>query len=209
MIVLKKPIWIIFEGIDGSGKTTQAKKLCKYLNDAGVNALYKHVFDSKTGEIIRKLYLEKDFMSNIVEVLLLCASRQAFWDEIESECTKYDVIIVDRFYLSIFAMQGTNDKDINLIKYIRSISDIPGNPYCFFINVDPSECQKRLASANTKRDRIELLGTQFHTEVFKRYQEFLHTEKDITFIDGLGNIDEVHKRIIEATKQILGDSYSL
>ena len=208
MIILKKPIWIIFEGIDGSGKTTQAKLLSKYLNYIGIHTIYKHVFDSMAGVIIRDFYLEKDFLSNTVEALLLCASRQAFRDEMESEYTKYDIIIVDRFYLSILAMQGTNSKDIDLIQYIRSRCDIQGNTYCLFINVNPSECQRRMMRDNTKRDRIELMGTQFHAEVFKRYQKLLQTEKNVTLIDGFGSIDEVHERVVEATKLILHRSFS-
>ncbi len=205
---MKRPFWIIFEGIDGSGKTTQAKLLSKYLNSIGINTIYKHVFDSVAGAIIRDFYLEKDFLSNTMEALLLCASRQAFLDEMEYECTKYDVIIVDRFYLSILAMQGTNGKDIDLIQYIRSRCGISGNTYCFFMNASPFECQKRMVCDNKKRDRIELMGTEFHAEVFKRYKKFLHTEKNVTLIDGSGSIDEVHERVIEATKQILQHSLS-
>lgn len=115
---MKRTQWIVFEGIDGSGKTTQAKMLNTYLKEKGVKSVYKHIFDSQAGNELRELFINNEF-SNTVEILLLCAARQAFFDEIEREIHNFDVIVLDRFFLSILAMQGRTEKDIELINYIK------------------------------------------------------------------------------------------
>lgn len=201
---MRKPIYIVFEGIDGSGKTTQAQRLCSSLNDIGIPTLYKHVFDSNTGRIIRRVFLENSFLSNTVEVMLLCAARQAFIDDMAQVADKYSVIIVDRFYLSIFAMQGTNQRDISLINYIRNnICDLPDPVYHLYICVDPYECQRRISSRKQSMDRIEQLDIWFHSRVMERYSELLRQEKNVIRIDGNHSVDTVHEAIKTKIKPIL------
>ena len=203
---MKKPLWIVFEGIDGSGKTTQASKLCSHLNNIGISALYKHVFDTNSGKLIKNIFLDNDFLGNTVEVLLLCAARKAFLDDMKNITTQFDVIVVDRFYLSILAMQGITPKDIALIQYVRSsIGDLPESAYYVYIDADPRECRKRFLLRDRPKDRIERLDLEFHSKVRERYISFLTYEKNVIYINGNNDINTVHDEIVRAVMNLLGN----
>jgi dTMP kinase len=200
---MRKPVWIVFEGIDGSGKTTQAKRLNAYLNDHGFKSLYKHVFDTGAGALLRELFIKNAF-SNKVEILVLSAARQAFLDEMCVPAGEYDVLIVDRFFLSILAMQGRNEDDRRLINYLRH--DICGEQsehIVFHMNTAPEDCKKRLRNKPAS-DRIEEKPVDFHREVADRYRWALRDEEHVYAIDGGGDIEDVHRTIVEKTLHLLG-----
>lgn len=199
---MKEPVLIVFEGIDGSGKTTQAKLLNDYLNKNGVKSLYKHVFDSKAGKILRDIFINNAF-SNTVEILILCATRQAYLDEILEDEKKCDVIIIDRFFLSILAMQGNNGKDIKLINYIQNnICNGRKQFVVFYMNTLPDECKIRLRNKDTL-DRIEEKSVEFHEMVFKRYFDLLSTETNVYIFNGNNDIKSIHHNIVNKTLALL------
>lgn len=200
---MKKPKLIIFEGIDASGKTTQAKMLNGYLNKNGVKSLYKHVFDSKAGQQLREIFINNT-LSNTVEILILCATRQAYLDENLEDEKNYDVIIIDRFFLSILAMQGNNDKDIKMINYIQKyICNGRKQSVVFYMNTLPDECNRRLRNKDTC-DRIEEKGVEFHEIVYRRYLDLLSTEQNVYMFDGNSDINSLHQNIVDNTLKLLG-----
>lgn len=195
------PTWIVFEGIDGSGKTTQAKLLNDYLNRQGMKSVYRHVFDSTAGKLLREMFVRNTF-SNTVEILILCAARQAFLEEIASE-GECDVIIVDRFFLSILAMQGRDGEDVELIRYLESsICKGRVQSIVFHMKTSPEECDSRLGNRDT-RDRIEEKGVEFHRTVFERYLAVLRNEENVHHVDGNGDIEEVHGAIVDKALLLL------
>ncbi len=201
---MKKPLWIVFEGIDGSGKTTQAKRLNDFLNRKGIRCLYKHVFESNAGRKIREIFINNSF-SNVVEILLLCATRQAVWDEILFVENEYDVIILDRFFLSIYAMQGETLDDMELINSIKEkICKQNRTIYTFYLNTGPIECKKRLGM-KTFRDRIEKKSIEFHNNVFKRYVKLLKNEENVIIFDGESDEQSLSSEIIKKTLKLLTD----
>lgn len=199
---MNKPTWIVFEGIDGSGKTTQAKLLNAYLNRHGVKSQYRHVFDSPAGKLLREIFVNNTF-SNTVEILILCAARQAFLDEIVAEEESCDVLIIDRFFLSILAMQGRDDEDVELITYVQSKICNGRKSIVFHMNTSPEECEHRLVRRTT-RDRIEEKGVAFHRTVLNRYLEVLGDVENVYQFDGNGEVEKIHQAIVDRTLLILG-----
>ncbi|MGY4644292.1 dTMP kinase [Cellulomonas sp. URHB0016] len=200
---MRKPIWIVFEGIDGSGKTTQAKLLDDYLNSHGVRSLYKHVFDTEAGRLLRGMFIENAF-SNTVEILVLSAARQAFLDEMAALADDYDVLIVDRFFLSILAMQGVDDESVELIEHLRdSICEEWRDHVVFHVSTPPDDCSRRLQKRSA-RDRIEKKGVDFHQVVFDRYATLLSDEQNVRHIDGVGDVETIHRRVVASTLRLLG-----
>lgn len=193
---------IVFEGIDGSGKTTQAKKMANFYNNKGIKCLYKHIFDSKAGNIIREIFLNNEF-SNTIEILLLCATRQALFDELKDEIKKYDLIIIDRMFLSILAMQGKSEGDKDLINYIKKyIFNCTLDVYTFYLNTSPKECRRRMLSRNIT-DRIEEKGLEFHKMVYNRYVDLLYEEKNVYIFNGELEEELLSIEIINTANEIL------
>jgi dTMP kinase len=134
----------------------------------------------------------------------LCAARQALLDEIAAEADGYDVLIVDRFFLSILAMQGNDNEDIACINYIRD-NICEGGPehIVFHMKTSPETCKTRLKN-KIIHDRIEEKGVEFHRLVFDRYLTLLRDEENVHHIDGSGDIEEIHKSIVDKTLLLLG-----
>ena len=200
---MMRTIWIVFEGIDGSGKTTQAKMLNEYLSGKGIKCIYKHIFDSKAGSILREVFINNEF-SNTVDILLLCAARQAFLDEIEREKGTFDIIIMDRFFLSILAMQGKSKEDIELINYIKNfIFNKKDIFYTFYLDTNPHECKRRLIK-KSYCDRIERKNVEFHSIVYDRYLDLLENESNVYVFNGDIDIMSLHKKIVDKASELVG-----
>jgi dTMP kinase len=199
---MKKAIWIVFEGIDGSGKTTQAKMLNDYLNGIGVKCLYQHVFDSDTGRLLRDIFI-RNTLCNTVEILILCATRQSYLDELAKYEDDYDVIITDRFFLSILAMQGKSDDDAMMINYIREIiCRGRDQPTLFYMDTSPAECKKRLSQKGSS-DRIEEKSIEFHEAVYHRFTNLVSIEPKAYLFNGNDDIDSIHQNIVTKTLMLL------
>ena len=194
--------YIVFEGLDGSGKTTQAKKLCSFLRYKGLRCEYRHIFSSKAGNMIRDIFINNEF-SNTVEILLLCASRIAFFDEIEEKKELLDIVILDRFYLSILAMQGQEKDDVDLIKHIKK-NTVSENDvfYTFFLNTTPSKCMERLDKRH-EIDRIERKGIDFHKKIYDRYLDLICEDDNLYVFDGNQDVQSVQNSIQRKVIEII------
>lgn len=198
---MSKPTWIIFEGIDGSGKTTQARLLNQALNDDGVRSRYRHVFDTEAGRLLRSIFIENSF-SNAVEILILGATRQAFLDQLAAEDDDYDVLIVDRFFLSILSMQGTGPGEVALIRQIEEYVHAGRVHAVFYLDTPPEGCKKRL-DAKRLSDRIEARSVEFHRGVYDRYDALLASQDKVYVFDGDREVEQVHLDIVAAARELL------
>ena len=111
----KKGIFISFEGIDGSGKSTQIKKLKSYFDKNNKKVIFtREPGGTKEAELIRKIILSSKKEINFekkTEILLLLAARyEHFKKLIEPSLAKGEIIISDRFIDSTVAYQCSNNK---------------------------------------------------------------------------------------------------
>ncbi len=124
---LNKGILITFEGIDGSGKSTQIKKLKNYLKKKKVKNFYftREPGGTDFGNISRKLLLNNNKIKFSIEsqILLLIASRLEHYKQFILPLLKKNKIIVsDRFQDSTYAYQCGNDERLyNFLKYLNSL----------------------------------------------------------------------------------------
>ena len=172
--------FIVFEGIDGSGKTTQINQLSKWLISTDLipenNKLVitREPGGTKLGKSIRSLLLDTSIgksPDSITELLLYAADRSQHVNEIiRPTLDQGDWVISDRFCGSTLAYQGYGRKlDINLIKDLEAIATqgiAPDITFLLDIPIEESIRRRR----NRKDDRIEKEGREFLTNVSLGFQ---------------------------------------
>ena len=192
--------FIVIEGIDGSGKTTQINKLSKWLIEANLipknNQLVvtREPGGTKLGQSIRSLLLDnsKDKPpDSITELLLYAADRSQHVNEIiRPTLNKGDWVISDRFCGSTLAYQGYGRKlDIKLIKNLENIATKGISPdITFLLDIPIEESIRR--RRNRKDDRIEKEGREFLSNVSIGFQALSEDSnwKKISAIDSKENI---------------------
>ena len=187
--------FIVFEGIDGSGKTTQINQLSKWLISTDLipenNKLVitREPGGTKLGKSIRSLLLDTSIgksPDSITELLLYAADRSQHVNEIiRPTLDQGDWVISDRFCGSTLAYQGYGRKlDINLIKDLEAIATqgiAPDITFLLDIPIEESIRRRR----NRKDDRIEKEGREFLSNVSLGFQSLSeHTNwKKISAID--------------------------
>ncbi|MCW4007732.1 MAG: dTMP kinase [Candidatus Bathyarchaeota archaeon] len=151
----KRGAFICLEGLDGSGKTTQAKMLAEKLKD-GYNAVYTaEPSRGKIGTFIRKhcLYGKKR-LSSIVEALLFAADRMEHVEtEILPALQQGRIVISDRYLYSSIAYQGAAGLSIEWIEKINEHALKPD--LAVFIDVDPKVAMRRLKPNKSVMENLE------------------------------------------------------
>ena len=198
--ILNKNYFITFEGIDGSGKSTQANLLIDRLSSLNIENLFLREPGGTTiSEEIRTVLLNnrKDEMSSRTEALLMCASRaQLTKDIIIPEMKAGKWIIADRFADSTLAYQGGGRGiDLDWLIRLNEFATYGIEPdLTFYIDIDPEvgfQRRKDLAS-----DRIENAGVEFQRDIRKKYLEIVNNFSDrIVKVDGNLNVEDISKFI--------------
>jgi len=179
--------FIVFEGIDGSGKTTQINQLSKWLIETDLipesNQLVitREPGGTRLGNAIRALLLDNSKGKSpysITELLLYAADRSQHVHEIiRPALNKGDWVISDRFCGSTLAYQGHGRKlDINLIKDLETIATQGISPdITFLLDIPVEESLKR--RINREDDRIEKEGKEFLLNVSLGFKELSEDSK--------------------------------
>jgi len=199
---MKKGLFITFEGIEGCGKSTQAKLLEEYFIQEGRSVfLTREPGGPKISEMIRKILLSIDNNEMLpqTEVLLYMASRSQHTGEwIIPELEKGNIVISDRYYDSTFAYQGAARKiDGKLIDTIRRYATFGLVPDITFL-VDLSEEIGLSRILAEDADRLEQESMKFHKKVREGFLEIAKKEPERFFVlDGKKSIKEIHEDVIE------------
>ena len=173
--VLNKGLLITFEGGEGSGKSTQCKRLVNKLVDDGVNSILIHEpGNTPMGEQVRKWIKSKNIKSSIAETYLFCAARAELCKSvIEPALDKGITVIVDRFIHSTVAYQGYGrGLNVDLIDSMNlfAIDKILPQLTIFF-DIDPVTAFDRLVRKSL--DRMELMGVEYLTKVREGYLKIM------------------------------------
>lgn len=192
---------ITFEGIDGSGKTTQIALLKKWLEDQGKHVLVcREPGGTDLSETIRAILLNPEIeMNDVTEALLFSAARSQLISETVIPALKNDsIVILDRFYDSTTAYQGyaRGAMDLEKIKNLNAIAShglIPD--VTFYIKISLETSAKRTASS--AKDRMEKSGDSFYQKVLAGFETLAQQEDRFVIIDGEGTEDDVSGAIRE------------
>lgn len=148
-------MFVCFEGIDGAGKSTQARMLFQRLKSSGQNVeLVADPGTTKIGTAIRQILLHNDApITSAAQMLLFSAARAELAAHIQACLDAGTTVICDRWLLSTLVYQGEiNGIDIGLILNIfEATSGIPPDIY-FVLDIDPEDARGRM---NRPKDRYE------------------------------------------------------
>ena len=193
--------FISLEGIEGTGKSTQAKLLSDYLKEKGFEVvLTEEPGGTQIGLRIRELLLsvEHKGMTAVTELLLYNASRsQHIREIIVPAISSGAIVITDRFTDSTIAYQGFGRGiDLRLINSIDLIATERLRPdITILLDLDAEVGLKRNKRIN-KTDRLELEDLEFHQRVRNGYHNLAEKEPErIKLIDASAGIQEIHSRI--------------
>ncbi len=152
----KKGIFIVIEGLDGSGKTTQAKLLSKKLEKTHNVLLTAEPSLGKIGSFIREDCLYEETRLPIeAEALLFAADRiEHMHNEVKPALDQGKLVICDRYIYSSLAYQGSAGLSLDWIKTINARALQPD--FCIFIDVSPEKVIERLRRRKSVMETLEI-----------------------------------------------------
>ena len=203
-----KGLFIVMEGPDGSGKTTQINLLKEYLEEAGYECLItREPGGTVIGEEIRQLILNPEHkeMSPVTEMLLYAASRaQLVHEVIGPALEEGKIVISDRFVDSSIVYQGIARKlGISTVSAVNAPGIGIYRPNgIFFIDLSEAEGLRR-KKEQKNLDRMEQEGIDFHHMVSEGYRKVLSGRPEVMKIDGGRSIDTIQKKIRNHVDELL------
>ncbi|MGL5205868.1 MAG: dTMP kinase [Metamycoplasmataceae bacterium] len=199
-------MFITFEGLDNSGKTTAIKKLSEYLKKNNMDSNF--VFTREPGgnglkeaEFIREFVLSPKYdIDPMSEALLYLVSRKMHLTKIiEPALKEGKTVICDRFIDSSLAYQGAGrNLGIHKIKILNEIVTDKKRPdLTFFIKISAEESMNRLSKQKDSLDRLEKNEMEFYKKIEKGYDSLINDDKKrFIIIDGNVSMDKVADQVI-------------
>jgi dTMP kinase len=203
-------MFITFEGIDYSGKSTQARLLHEFLLKKKIKSiLLREPGGTNISEKIRELLLDREHleMTPLTEFLLFSASRSQLVSQvIKPHLEKGFVVICDRYYDSSTAYQGFGG-EIDLRK-IFAVNDFATGGFkpdlTFLIDISPADAFERGEDRTGYKDRMENKTLKFYNRVQKGFLKLANENKRrFVVLNGTLPVEKIHSRIIEIVNKKL------
>jgi dTMP kinase len=203
--------FIVFEGVEGSGKSTQARMLADWLGRHGVpHRLTREPGGTFVGEQVRSVLLHGGDMPSEAELLLLLAARAAHVQEVVSPAlARGEIVVSDRYELSSFAYQGLGrELGLDRVKTLNSFATGGLRPdLTVLIDVPWEEAVPRRLRNRPEEDRIERAGAEFHARVVEAYRLLASSEPAVISIDGRPAPDVVHGSIVRLLQARFAETF--
>lgn len=146
-------------------------------------------------------------LTNLEEILLLFISREEYLKKIRMIANDYDIIITDRWLMSIRTMQGIEECDLPIIYELECKMERFGKPdITFILDVDEKKCRERISSRNKKLDRIESRSLSFHKKVRDNFLRIGLVQPNTYILDGSKSKDSISKDIYEISTNFINVS---
>ena len=210
---LKEPFggkFVVLDGPDGCGKSTQSRLLADWLSARGVSvASFRDPGTTVIGEKIREILLSRahEAMTTPTEVLLYMAARAQLWaEEIVPALQQGRCVLLDRWLSSTCAYQGHAGR-FGMEKVVAIATEALERPWpdlTIVLDVDLKTAASRL---NRALDRMELKGDDYHARVREGFLEFARNRRDdVVVIDATVASDAVHEAVLKVVQQKILDA---
>jgi len=197
---LKRGLLIVFEGIDGTGKSTQCELLARSLTERHMlNIALAEPTRGTWGTKIRRLLSEgRQGISPQEELSWFVNDRKEDIElNIMPALQDNKVVLMDRYYFSTAAYQGALGLDPEQIRLENeTFAPIPDRVLIFLTS--PETCLERIESTRDQKSAFEKLDYLRNVqEIFKNF-----TGPNIRFIDSVGSVPEVHEKVLSAIEDL-------
>ena len=209
----KKPYFIVFEGVEGCGKSFQSKKLFNKLKKKKIETiLTREPGGTRSAELIRNLILKDYFNNDNTEkfdkytdtLLYLAARNEHVKNKIRPALLKKKVVICDRFIDSTVAYQVYGKKvDINFINNIHKkiLSGIKPD-IVFILKVAEKISRARLKKRKTK-NRYDNFSKSFYSKAQKSFLKIAKNKKNYYILDSSSNDNILEKKVFKIVSRYL------
>jgi dTMP kinase len=212
---MPRGFFITFEGLDGSGKSTQLRRLKEWLQSKGIAVTpTRQPGGTRVGDRIRALLLDSrtDSLSSLSELGLMFSDRaQSIAEVIEPALEAGRIVLCDRFTDSSEAYQGGGRQlGSQIVRELHAslCSGLqPDLTVLLLPDFDRSLArarqrnQRAVAATGSDENRFEKESTAFYRRVFDKYQEIAAREPlRVAVIDSDGSIEEVHQRVVQVVE---------
>ena len=207
----KKPFFIVFEGVEGCGKSFQSKKLFRNLKKHKIDTiLTREPGGTKSSELIRNLILKDYFLKNNKDkfdkytdtLLYLAARNEHVKNKIKPALLKKKIVICDRFIDSTLAYQVYGKKvKINFINNIHKVILSGIKPdLVFILKVSQSVSEKRLKKRKNK-NRYDNFSPTFYSKAQKSFLKIARNKKKYFILDSSLNDKSLENKIFDIVKK--------
>ncbi len=209
----RKPFFIVFEGVEGCGKSYQSKKLFDNLRRNKIDVvLTREPGGTKSAELIRNLIL-KDYFNRVNKekfdkytdtLLYLAARNEHVLNKIKPALKRKKIVICDRFTDSTIAYQVYGKKvDIKFINNIHKkiLGNVRPN-LVFILKVSTKSSKLRLKKRKSK-NRYDNFSQSFYTKAQKSFLKIAKNKKNYFILDSSSNNNILEKNIFNIVKKYL------
>ncbi|MDJ0523240.1 MAG: dTMP kinase [Planctomycetota bacterium] len=203
-------IFLVLDGIDGCGKSTQARRLASHLQRLGRTVLAtREPGGTVLGERVRALLLDRDLgdTAPMAEVFLYQASRAQLVEEvIRPALARGEVVVCDRWHYATTAYQGAyegvgrraSEEALRASSALATGGTEPDR--AILIDMPPDDADVRVGDS---RDRLEVRGGAYRRRVAERFRSlFAEDPEQRRVVSGEGTKDAVETRVWEAVRDL-------
>ncbi|MEC8512418.1 MAG: dTMP kinase [Planctomycetota bacterium] len=210
----RAPVFVVLDGVDGCGKTTQARRLVEHLSAVRPEAAHgplhlREPGSTAAGERIRALLLDPSapMGRGTLALLFTAARRETLESLVAPALAAGRDVVIERFHASTFAYQGGEPQaseahafqDDELLGLLHGWAGVPRPTVEIVLDVPPSEAFARaMARAGGGDDRFESRGLQFQEAVACAMRAYVGRVDHAVLVDGTGDEDTVARRVLEA-----------
>ncbi|MBW2466205.1 MAG: dTMP kinase [Deltaproteobacteria bacterium] len=199
-ILVTGGLFVVFEGIDGTGKSTQLHLLAEKLKEHGFAVVStREPTNGPYGKRIRELFVNRETVTHEEELELFIADREQHVKEVIAPALADGCVVVcDRYYLSTIAYQGVNGIDPELI--MEKNKDFPVPDLAVILEIDPVQSLYRI-----RNQRNENPNTFEQEANLRKVAAIFASMKHsyIRRINGSDSIENVHQQVLNAVEETL------
>jgi dTMP kinase len=210
---MQRGLFITFEGLDGTGKSTQLRRAVRYLRQCGHRVLVtREPGGTRTGERIREILLASKTgkLAPLAELALMYAARAQLLEEVvRPALARGEMVVSDRFNTASFAYQGYGRElgTSTVRAFDRVICGETQPDLTVILDLDPERARGRALGDTRRRsrlDRIEAQGLAFHQRVRAGYLAIARSAPErIKLVRADQSIEDIHREIRALIDELL------